>query len=234
MKTRACMFGAGAAVMLAFGGAAEAATIANGSFEGGPTAGGNQEVLIGGTAIPGWTVVNQSGTTTSGGKSIAWLGDGAYGFNTPFSTDYLDLTGYSGSTDDSGVAQTIATEIGAAYRLSFYVGGYQGYGPNSVRVSAGGQQAVLSDPITDGITAGRTVWTLQNFDFTATSASTMLSIVGINSGQDFIGLDNVSISGGPVVAAVPEPASWAMMIIGLGMVGTGLRYRKRKTALRYI
>lgn len=27
-------------------------------------------------------------------------------------------------------------------------------------------------------------------------------------------------------AAVPEPATWAMMIIGLGMVGSGLRYRR--------
>lgn len=35
-------------------------------------------------------------------------------------------------------------------------------------------------------------------------------------------------------AAVPEPATWAMMIVGFGMIGAGLRYRKRRTVLRYI
>ncbi len=30
--------------------------------------------------------------------------------------------------------------------------------------------------------------------------------------------------------AVPEPATWAMMILGMGMVGAGLRLRRRQTA----
>lgn len=38
-------------------------------------------------------------------------------------------------------------------------------------------------------------------------------------------LDNVSID----VAAVPEPASWAMMIAGFGLVGGALRTRRRET-----
>ncbi|QKR99856.1 LamG domain-containing protein [Sphingomonas sp. CL5.1] len=35
------------------------------------------------------------------------------------------------------------------------------------------------------------------------------------------------------VAGVPEPASWAMMIFGFGMIGAGLRFRRRRTAVRY-
>ncbi|MFT3977760.1 MAG: PEPxxWA-CTERM sorting domain-containing protein [Sphingomonas bacterium] len=35
------------------------------------------------------------------------------------------------------------------------------------------------------------------------------------------------------VAAVPEPASWAMMILGFGMIGAGLRFRRRRMAARY-
>lgn len=220
--------------MLAFGGAAEAATIANGSFEGGPPAGGSQEVNVGDTTIPGWTIVNQSGTTTGGGKSIAWLGDGAYGFNTPFPTDYLDLTGYYGSTGDSGVAQSIATEVGGVYTLSFYLGAHPDNVPISVNVSAGAESALISDPLTSGITAGNTLWTQETFNFTATSTSTLLSIIGNNSGQDFIGLDNVSISGGPVTAAVPEPASWAMMLAGFGVIGGAMRRRRAvRTAVNF-
>jgi hypothetical protein len=33
-------------------------------------------------------------------------------------------------------------------------------------------------------------------------------------------------------AAVPEPASWALMIFGMGMVGAGLRLRRRTTPVR--
>ena len=35
-----------------------------------------------------------------------------------------------------------------------------------------------------------------------------------------------------VPAAVPEPATWGMMIMGLGMVGAGLRMRKRRESLQ--
>jgi hypothetical protein len=30
---------------------------------------------------------------------------------------------------------------------------------------------------------------------------------------------------------VPEPATWAMMLVGFGMVGATSRYRRRKTVL---
>lgn len=35
------------------------------------------------------------------------------------------------------------------------------------------------------------------------------------------------------ITAVPEPAAWAMMIMGVGMAGAGLRYRRRRTTLAY-
>ena len=37
----------------------------------------------------------------------------------------------------------------------------------------------------------------------------------------------------PAPGAVPEPASWAMMIVGFAMIGAGLRYRRRRTVFRY-
>ena len=41
-------------------------------------------------------------------------------------------------------------------------------------------------------------------------------------------LDNVSLS----ITAVPEPATWAMLIIGFGFVGSAVRRRRATTALR--
>lgn len=45
-------------------------------------------------------------------------------------------------------------------------------------------------------------------------------------------LDNVTIGGDVTVNGVPEPASWALMIAGIGMVGAGLRGR-RTMSVRY-
>jgi hypothetical protein len=40
------------------------------------------------------------------------------------------------------------------------------------------------------------------------------------------GISHVSFFGGPG-GAVPEPATWAMLILGFGMVGAGMRMRRR-------
>lgn len=39
-------------------------------------------------------------------------------------------------------------------------------------------------------------------------------------------LDNVIVTGAPMGGAVPEPATWAMMILGFAGVGAGLRRRR--------
>ena len=33
--------------------------------------------------------------------------------------------------------------------------------------------------------------------------------------------------------AVPEPATWAMMLVGFGAIGGALRYRRRKTSVSF-
>ena len=50
-----------------------------------------------------------------------------------------------------------------------------------------------------------------------------------NSGFFNLGVDNVSINA--VGGAVPEPATWAMMIAGFGIVGASMR--RRKVAVRF-
>ena len=35
------------------------------------------------------------------------------------------------------------------------------------------------------------------------------------------------------IAAVPEPATWAMMLVGFGMMGASMRYRRKSTAVSF-
>ena len=63
-------------------------------------------------------------------------------------------------------------------------------------------------------------------------------IASITFGNSYVSVRNLSLesfalptfSASFVAAAVPEPASWAMMIAGFGLIGGALRMRTRKTA----
>lgn len=46
-----------------------------------------------------------------------------------------------------------------------------------------------------------------------------------NLNNPFLGNGTLTISN--VVAGVPEPATWAMMILGFGLIGATMRYRRR-------
>lgn len=50
---------------------------------------------------------------------------------------------------------------------------------------------------------------------------------GTNRGVWF---DNVAVTGAPIGSAVPEPATWAMMIAGFGLAGAAVRKARRHEA----
>lgn len=47
------------------------------------------------------------------------------------------------------------------------------------------------------------------------------------------GVEYYNQSGSFSVAAVPEPATWAMMLVGFGIMGAAMRYRRRNTAVSF-
>lgn len=76
---------------------------------------------------------------------------------------------------------------------------------------------------------GFTPWKFESFEFTATASTTTLSLLayGTPIGQPpFSLIDGISIDT-PVPAPVPEPSTWAMMLIGFGIVGGVMRTRRR-------
>ena len=78
-----------------------------------------------------------------------------------------------------------------------------------------------------------------NFEVASAGALTLASL-GFNtvSGQhiyftsDIVGANGATGNVGAILTAgVPEPATWALMILGFGMLGSGLRLRRRESVL---
>ncbi len=51
--------------------------------------------------------------------------------------------------------------------------------------------------------------------------------VVVTGGANQIGWDDVTLT--TITGAVPEPATWAMMVLGFGLVGASLRSRRKQT-----
>jgi hypothetical protein len=67
---------------------------------------------------------------------------------------------------------------------------------------------------------------------TATATGTSFAAAGLIAGSYafLVGSNRVTINVG-TVPAVPEPASWAMMLAGCAMTGAAMRYRRRRTVV---
>jgi len=137
----------------------------------------------------------------------------------------LDITGGGNTGLTSGVTQTVDTVAGQVYRLSFWVGNADGSGngnytrPSTVRlqINEGALQAFTNAEVS----FHEVNWVRESFTFTANNEHTVISFFnGTPAGDAYAGLDNVSLS------AAPEPASWALMISGFGLMGAALRRRR--------
>lgn len=61
--------------------------------------------------------------------------------------------------------------------------------------------------------------------FGASGFSNLVTSFTLNASGDAIGVDDLRFSS---AAAVPEPATWALMLLGFGFVGGALRSKKRR------
>jgi hypothetical protein len=67
------------------------------------------------------------------------------------------------------------------------------------------------------------------FGITATGGDTITSIAFDTNGSGVADLRQLRLGG--VAAAVPEPATWALMLLGFGAIGASMRRRRRTTHL---
>jgi Protein of unknown function (DUF642)/PEP-CTERM motif len=173
-------------------------------------------------AISGWTITNDTllWIQTTSPPSYGGLTNSP-GNPGPF---FLDLTGQHDNQSFAGVQQTIATTIGASYRLTFDLGSAQQWGPtDGITASAAGASQTFT--LSNG--GSSNLWQTETLNFTATSSNTLIDLMG-SSGIAYVGLDNVDVeqTSGPITPGVPEPSTWAMMI--LGFMGVGFMAYRRK------
>ena len=141
------------------------------------------------------------------------------------------MTGDGANSTADGVQTTLATAIGQAYNLSFYVGNIVDpagiFGTTStVDVLVNGLP-VLTATNSAGTGLTSQVWQQFSLAGVATTASTTFEFLnGDPSGDSSNGLDNIVISTG----AVPELSTWAMMILGFFGIGF-LAFLRRNAAL---
>lgn len=199
--------GAGA---LALSGAAHASTVVfDSTFEnvpGGPSAGGYTTVAT----ADGWTggpngielQNNVAGAPAANGGSV-----------------FVELDTFA----NSSMSRTIGA---GSYDLSFLYSPRPGIPASSNGIEVFLNGVLLSPPglvTADG--GGATSWSTVSTSFVAAPGS-ILTFAAEGTSDSLGGyVDNITLS------AVPEPTTWAMMLIGVGMVGFGLRTRKTSAAV---
>jgi len=172
--------------------------------------------------------------------------------------DFNDLTpGTRGSVSGGGV--TITSDLGDLVIDNEYPGQFNTFGRSLSNEGWAFNELTFSfaAPV-DGFGfffgASDYVWTLtaydaannvlESFDISPVKASNAGDFFGFTGAgiararltnasgiMDYVFLDNVTLGAAGPISAVPEPATWAMMIAGFGAVGALARSQRRRQAV---
>lgn len=200
---------AGLAATLALGGAAHASNlVADGTFDL-PSGGGSFTTYFAGQSFGPWTV-------TSGSVDLI----GGY-WQAPAGGGSVDVDG-----DAPGAfSQTLATGTGA-YTLTFDLSGNPDGPPvtKTLQVTVGSASQTFTYDI-GANSHGDMMYAPETLTFDA-SGPTTLTFTSLDVGTPY-----GPVVGNVVVASVPEPASWALMLLGVGAMGATLRARRSSRAV---
>ncbi len=118
------------------------------------------------------------------------------------------------------ISQSLATNIGTTYALSFWFAG-NGDSPSGFSATVGGNTVYkVTDPPYDAD------YKLYTFYFTATASSTLLKFTEYDN-VSYINLDDVSVV---TASSVPEPTSMIPLGIGMATLVGYISYRRRALA----
>jgi hypothetical protein len=120
--------------------------------------------------------------------------------------------------------------VGKTYTLSFDYAfgqqlGFSGATDQFLTTSLGGSTFV--SPTDDLVSHGFSGWNTFTTTITATASTEILSFLATSVPQE---PGMALVTGVSLTSAVPEPATWAMMIVGLGAMGVVARRRRQEFA----
>ncbi|HEY1925980.1 MAG TPA: choice-of-anchor C family protein [Caulobacteraceae bacterium] len=196
------------ALTLALGGAAHASNlVTDGNFDS-PSGGGSFTTYFASQSFSAWTV-------DSGSVDLI----GGY-WQAPAGAGSVDLDGNS----PGAISQSITTGKGA-YELTFDLSGNPDGGPvtKTVQVTVGNATQTFTYDLA-GNSHSDMMYVPESLKFT-TSGPTTLTFTSLDVGTPY-----GPVIGNVSVAGVPEPASWALMLLGAGALGGALRARRSRTA----
>jgi len=184
-----------------------AATVADGGFEAPLVPDSSYQTFAAGSGLGDWSVV---------GGDVYLVNTNYHGFTAEEGLQWLSLSSATGA----GVEQTIATDPGGLYTLSFWSG--NALGPNVLGVTVGADTYQIANvPLLVG-------WNQYFIPFASVGDHTTIIFYNSALPDGRPGLDNVAISSR---GGVPEPTAWAMMLLGFAGVGAGMRRRASRPAL---
>lgn len=196
-----------AAVLFLAAGAATAGPvelITNGSFEKNGVAANSWTIKA---ALDGWTVGAKGAEVRNNVAGAAQDG-----------RNYLELD----TTVNSWISQTIDTVNGGKYNLSFYYAPRENTGAATNGIDVLWNGGLLKHVEQDNFSA-KTNWFKVDLSMFAVGSLSNLSFKASGASDGYGGsLDNVSLT-----SAVPEPATLATLLLGLGMMGFALRRRQQ-------
>ena len=230
------------ALALSIGSAAQAATnlITNGSFEGSTYLSNSQFGSgYGGQGVTGWTggaglqEYFVGGTQTTVSAANQWNDPRSY-FWSSFNALSADGGNFVALDGDSHVAGSISQtlnnlQIGKTYTLTFEWAAAQlanriGDITEQLQVSFGGESQLTS--VLPVVSQGFSGWQSVKMFFTPTATTQTLTFLSLGTPN---GLPPMALLDGASLT-VPEPGTWAMMLLGFGGIGAMIRRRGRSVA----
>ena len=154
--------------------------------------------------------------------SVDLVGPGFFSLCAPGQGNCVDLDGTTGSGNlpDSGQLTSNGSFGPGTYTLRFDLSGNErSPSPQTTDISLGAFSTALT------LGRGRIPWKSYTTFSRRPPAASQFTDLGPSDQQGNL-LDNVTLLSG-----VPEPASWAMMLLGVGLIGAGMRMARRKDGL---
>ncbi len=168
--------------------------------------------------------MSHSGTRNDAGSFDADHDETIEDFNDATLVPGLTITTDAGTLANSQFEDRV-TRSGGEMTLFTFASPIKAFG-GFFNLTPGGVAQLLRFSI-DGVDVGTQTASVSGFQFFGFSSTTAFSsvkiVAGTGSGNaETYHLDNLRFA----AAAVPEPATWAMMILGFGLIGGAMRSRQ--------